>query len=397
MALNLANLEASPDPVADDAVVSSPRKSANRDAAGRSGPSWLARLNQIELHASKRVGVAELVLFTQQLALLLGTGNSIAPSIGAMASQMRSPIFRQTLERVHARLEEGIPLSDCLKQHPKVFDALYISIVRAGEASGALRESLDRLAHMLEVERQVKARIREAMTYPMVLTVIMFAVVLFMVFYMVPRFEDIFAEIGDELPLSTRCLLGGMQFLRSRWWLAIPILVAAAFTVRRVLTSQAVARVWDRLKLKLPLVGRLFYGAYLYRLFSSLGLLLSSHVPHLEAIDIARHSVRNERFQELFDRLREQVEAGRGVAAAFLEVRFLPEAVQLMISTGEASGALDTVMARLSERYREELESDIRRLSTLIEPVMLVAMGVAVGFIAVSFIMPLFKLSRAVH
>ena len=169
------------------------------------------------------------------------------------------------------------------------------------------------------------------------------------------------------------------------------------FTVRKAMMSRRAARVWDRLKLRLPLVGRLFFAAYLYRMFSSLGLLLGSHVPHLEAIEISRHAVRNVRFEALFDRLREQVEAGRGVAAAFIEVGFLPETVQLMISTGEASGALDTVMARLSERYREDLERDIRRLGTLIEPIMLVGMGVAVGFIAVSFIMPLFQLSRAVH
>ncbi len=397
MALNLAEFEKRAQPASGRSAGASPAAPSRKARPGAAPSGWLARINQIEIRTSNKVGTEELVLFTQQLTMLLSTGNGLAPSIGVLAAQVRSPMLRGTLESVHSRLEEGIPLSDCLRKHPKVFDTLYVSIVRAGEASGALRESLDRLSHMLEVQRQLHARIREAMTYPMVLTAIMTVVVLFMIFYMVPRFEDIFAELGDELPITTRLFLGGLEFLRSRWWIAIPILGAGMFTVRKAMMSRRAARVWDRLKLRLPLVGRLFFAAYLYRMFSSLGLLLGSHVPHLEAIEISRHAVRNVRFEALFDRLREQVEAGRGVAAAFIEVGFLPETVQLMISTGEASGALDTVMARLSERYREDLERDIRRLGTLIEPIMLVGMGVAVGFIAVSFIMPLFQLSRAVH
>jgi len=388
VAINLTETQpkTAPAPESGTAGPAPPKKSGN----------FLGRLNEIQI-GSSTVSLDDKVLFTQQLALLLQTGNSLLPSIHALGAQVRSVPLKKTLQSVHARLEEGAGLSECLARHPKVFDSLYVSIVRGGEASGALQEGLERLAHMLQVRKTLQARIREAMTYPMVITGIMVLVVGFMMFYMFPRFEDLFVELGDELPMSTRILLGTTNFLRSRWWIALPILIAVGIAIRKGLQSPAFRHTWDHFKLRLPGVGRLFYSAYLYQLFSSLGLLLSSKVPHLEAIEIARHAVKNAKFEVLFNRLAEQVEAGRGVAAAFQEASFLPEAVRLMLSTGESSGALDTVLTRLSDRYREELESDIKRLSTLIEPVMLVGMGLVVGFIAVSFIMPLFKLSRTMH
>lgn len=388
MAINLTDTQPKTSP---------PPKGGKADSApSKNSNSLLARLNKVQIGSSK-VSLDELVLFTQQLALLLQTGNSLLPSINALAAQVRSVPLKRTLRSVHARLEEGAGLSDCLARHPQVFDTLYVSIVRAGEASGHLREGLDRLAHMFQVRKTLQGRVREAMTYPIVISCIMVLVIGFMMFYMFPRFEDLFIDLGDELPMSTRLLLGTTNFLRSRWWIVLPIVIAVGIAARKGLQSPAARRAWDHLKLRLPGVGALFYSAYLYQLFSSLGLLLSSKVPHLEAIGIARHAVKNAKFEVLFDRLAEQVEAGRGVAAAFQEASFLPEAVRLMLSTGETSGALDTVLTRLSDRYREELESDIKRLSTLIEPVMLVGMGLVVGFIAVSFIMPLFKLSSTMH
>jgi type II secretory pathway component PulF len=218
-----------------------------------------------------------------------------------------------------------------------------------------------------------------------------------MMTYMFPRFADLFVGLGDELPPTTRMLMGLADFVRSRWWLLPPIAGVVGFAAHQLWKSRAMRGGWDRMKLSLPWVGRLYQEAYLYQLFASLGLLLGSHVPHLEAIRIARETVHSVRYQAFFDRLAELVEAGRGVAQAFLEAPFLPGAVKLMVSTGETSGALNVVMARLSERYREDLESDIRRLSAMLEPILLVVMGLVVGLVAVSFIMPLFKLSRAVH
>lgn len=299
--------------------------------------------------------------------------------------------------QVHARLEGGSRLSECLEQYPLVFDTLFVSIIRAGEASGALRESLDQLAGILEMRRRLYGRIREAMTYPAILTCIMGIVIVFMMTYMFPRFSELFADLGDELPWTTRMLMGSATLLRSRWWAVIPIAIMAVVGVQKLWKMEALRRLKDWLKLGLPFVGALYTEAYLFQLFSSLGLLLGSRVPHLEAIGIARKAVGNVLYQGFFASLAEHVEAGRGVAQAFQESRLFPQTVKLMIATAEGTGALDTVMTRLSQHYREELESHIRRLSTLIEPIMLVIMGVMVGFIAISFIVPIFKLSRAVH
>ncbi|MFH1142989.1 MAG: type II secretion system F family protein [Candidatus Eisenbacteria bacterium] len=349
------------------------------------------------LFGARHASLDDLVLLTRQLALLLQSGNGLVPSMAALARQTRSPGLRTVLPQIHARLEEGRTLSSCLEAHPRVFDQLFVSIVRAGEASGELRESLVRLAGILETRKQLQGRVREAMTYPLVLTVIMFAVVVFMMTYLVPRFSHLFEALEDALPWSTRVILATMHLIRSRWWALIPIAILGALGARALLRREAVHRGWDRLKVSLPLIGRLYTEAYLFQLFSAFGLLLGSRVPHLAAIEIVGLTVRNARYADFFEGLARHVEAGRGVSQAFREADFLPETVKLMVATGEMSGTLDTVMAQLSDHYRQELEGDIRRLGTLVEPVMLVIMGLVVGFIATAFILPLFRLSRLVH
>jgi type II secretory pathway component PulF len=389
MAIDLARIQAAPEPhPAPVTVVPEHRAASAGRATGWNNPAWLQ---------PRGVPVEELVLFTQQLALLLQTGNGIAPSIEILATQARAPALRIALLDVRQRLVAGSELSEGLERHPRVFDRLFVSIIRAGEKSGELRRSLESLAGMIEVRRRLRARIREAMTYPIVLSVIMAGVVVFMMTYMFPRFADLFADLGNELPITTRMLLGLAGFLRSRWWILPPIAGLAGYGIHRLWQVERVRQGWDGLKLSLPFVGRLYHEAYLYQLFASLSLLLGSHVPHLEAIRIAREAVRNVRYQAFFNRLAESVEAGRGVSQAFVEAPFLPGAVKLVVTTGESSGSLPLVMGRLSERYREDLESDIRRMSTMLEPILLVVMGLLVGLVAVSFITPLFKLSRAVH
>jgi len=388
MALDLARIEA--DRTADRGEAQEPARAPAGRA--RTGSGW-----NRGLFSGRRASLDELVLLTRQLSLLLQSGNGLVPSMAALAQQTGSPTMHAVLGDVHERLQEGRTLSSCLEAHPRFFDPLFVNIVRAGEASGELRESLIRLSSILETRRRLRARVREAMTYPLILTVIMAGVVVFMLLYLVPRFGTLFQEMGDALPWSTRLILGSVDLARSRWWALIPMIGVAVVGGRALARREAVRRVWDWLKVSLPVVGRLTTEAYLFQLFSAFGLLLGSRVPHLAAIDIVRATVRHSRYQSFFAELQRHVEAGRGVAQAFREADFLPETVKLMVFTGEMSGALDTVMVHLSEHYREELESDIRRVSTLVEPVMLVVMGLMVGFIATAFILPLFRLSRLVH
>lgn len=388
----------------DVAKVESPRAPSLRDARGAVPAAEIRRKrprkgkrNEIRLPGSNRVTLDETVLFTRQLALLIETGNSLAPSIDALSSQVGSQAMQTVLDDVHRNLEEGIELSESLRKHPKVFGNLYVSLVKAGEASGALHESLVRLAGILDVRRRLRNRMKDAMTYPAVLTCVMGATVVFLMTYVVPKFADIFDSMGDELPMSTRMILGTADFLRTRWWMAVIALIAAGFVLRILWKTPPVRLLWDRIKIGMPVVGSITSEAYLFQLFSSFGLLLRSRVPHMEAILIAKEVVRNAYYESFFDRLAKNVEAGRGFAVAFREASFLPNTVKLMISTGESSGALDTVMTRLADHYRESLEGGIKRLSLVFEQVMLVVMGVVVGFVAISFILPIMKMSKAVH
>lgn len=375
-----------------------PTLRALRGAPTDSPPeSLLTRMNRVKLFSGRGVTLDDLVLLVQNLVLMLQNGTGLVPAIAAMASQAERPVLGQILTGVRDQLEGGAVLSDCLARHPKAFDSMFIAAVRAGEASGVLVESLTRLSGMLDVRRQLRVRLREALTYPAVVTAVMGVVVVFMLVYMVPKFGEIFSDMWDELPLSTKFMLRSATLLRSRWWAVLPTLLAIGTGVRWLLRHPRATALWDRAKLVLPVTGRFYGTAYLYQIFASLGMLLGSRVPHLEAIAIVRQSVRAPRFEGFFDSLSDHVEAGRGMSRAFTEATFLPEPVKLTVSTGESAGALDTVMVRLGERYREDLEGDIRRLATVIEPIMLVVMGVMVGIIAVSFILPMFKLSRAMH
>jgi len=308
-------------------------KDAEEPKSGVAG--FYDRLNQVHLLEPKNVGLQELSLFTQQLALLIETGNGLVPSVEALSRQVSSPALRKVLGTVHGRLEEGNDLSACLQKHPDVFDSLYISLVRAGEASGALKESLVRIGGILEVRRELRNRVREAMTYPAVLATIMVGTVIFLLVYMVPKFSDIFDALGDEIPRATAMLLGFADLMRSSWWLLLPIAGLTALAGRWLWKRERVRRLRDRLMLSLPLLGDLTTRSYMYQLFSSLGLLLSCRVPHLEAIGIARQVVRNAYYREFFGKLEQQVRAGRGMSNAFQEASFLPETVKLMVSTGE--------------------------------------------------------------
>ncbi len=338
----------------------------------------------------------ELGIFCRQLALLLETGNALVPSIAALGGKLDG-LLGTILRDVHARLEEGHSFSECLSKHPGTFDPLFVNIVRAGEATGELRQSLERLASVLETRTQLHRRLREAMTYPIVLLVVMVLVLTFMSIFVLPRFDRMFADMGAELPLVTRLLLGFDRFIGSSWPILGPISLVAAFPVRKLWRSKRMCSWRDDMKLRLPIVGKLYTESYLFQMFMSLGLLIGTRVPLLDAIRITRGSVANVHFEQFFDRLAESAEDGLGLANAFAESSILPDAVKLMIATGESSGSLHVVMTRLSQRYRDELESDIRRLSSAIEPVMLVVMGILVGVVAIALVVPLFRLSQAVH
>lgn len=347
----------------------------------------------------RRSGVTrdDLVVFSRQLALLLQTGNALVPSVEALSTMFHSPRFRGVLEDVHGRMEEGRGFSDALARHPRVFDDTFVSLVRAGEASGALRASLERVAELLEIHDRLRKRTQEAMIYPTLLLCILSAVVFFMTTFVLPRFAQVFEDFDAELPALTRAVLFATDTLRSSWPFLIPMIPLSIVALRKVLRTRRAREALDEAKLKLPLVGRLYSEAYLFQMFVSLGMLLGTRVPLLDAIKITRGTVRNARYDGFFSQLADSVEEGRGMALPFSRAPFLPDAVKLMITTGESTGALDVVMVRLAERYRDALESDIRRLSSVIEPVMLVLMGIVVGTVVISLILPLFKLSQAVR
>jgi type II secretory pathway component PulF len=402
LAIDMAKIHSKPKPAAEgiglptrEASVPMEQPSSRRPKGERE--NFLTRLNKIQLFESKKVTPEDVIFFTQQLALLLDTGNSLAPAISALAKNASSPPLKKVLEQVTSDLEAGADFSASLGKHPAIFGSFFVSLIKAGEASGALSKSLKRIKGVLEVRRTLRTKIREAMAYPVVLLSIMGVTLVFMFIFIIPKFESIFAGMEDLLPASTRMLLGTSDLIRTQWMLLLPIALAAAVGLRFLVRRPFLHSAWDRIKLKLPLLGPMASLGYLHQLFSSFGLLLGSRVPLLETIGIAREAIKCTQYELFFERLSRNVEAGEGLAGTFQEARFLPETVKLMVSTGEQAGALDTVMVQLAEHYRQELESNIQRLSVVLEPVMLVVMGTMVGIIAVSFIVPIFKMSKTME
>jgi type II secretory pathway component PulF len=387
MAINVARINAGPQ--VSEAAESTPRKNA--------GAKRGAALGRLLPFLSDRVTLEDLAIFTRQLALLLRTGNGLVPSIEALSRQGRSPAMRRVLDQVHSGLQDGNPLSDSLERSPEAFEPMYVNIVRAGEATGALQQCLEELTKMLDIQRAMRARIKEAMVYPIVLLCLMGGVMVFMMAFVLPRFAKLFEGIEEELPVTTRFLLGAGQLFSSRLWVLIPIILFLALLTRWVLSSGASRRAWDRMRFKIPVVRELIEQGYMLRMFSSMSLLLANHVPLLEAINIIKHILKSSRYRAFFANLSSQVEAGQGVTPAFQEARFFPDIVKLMVATGESSGALDKVAENLADKYREDLERGVKRLSALLEPIMLVIMGALVGLIALSFIVPIFKMSKAIN
>jgi len=398
MALDVARIqtigEAAQDPIASKRSERPALEVVRKAGAGSSPRSWAHRVRALW---SRRMSLEDQAVFTRQLALLLQTGNGLVPSIEALARQARTAAMKKELTRIHSELQAGKSLSEALERNQAAFGSVFVSLVRAGEATGALRESLEELSKMLDIQRGLRSKVREAMAYPTVLLCMMCGVLAFMMVFVLPRFAELFEGIEEELPVTTRFLLRSGRLLDSSSWKILPIILAAVVAAAWLWRSRTLHRAWDWLRFRIPLVGGLIEQAFMLRLFSSMGLLLGNHVPLLESIHIVRNLTTSSRYRGFFEDLRKNVEAGRGVAPAFQEARFLPDTVKLIVATGERSGALDKVMTTLAERYREDLEKGVRRASTLLEPLMIIVMGAFVATIAISFIVPIFKMSKAVH
>jgi type II secretory pathway component PulF len=346
---------------------------------------------------ARKIGVAERMAFTEQLALLLETGVSLAEAIKVQHRQTQDEGLAAILGSIAASVSEGKPFSTSLALHPEMFSRTYVSLVAAAEDGGFLPEVLEQLRTMDEKSSELRSNIISALTYPAFLILFSFAVVIFVLVVIFPKFQSLFMSIRDQLPAPTLVLMMLSDVLRSYWWLILLLLAAASGLAWAWARTAAGKRTLDRLKLRLPLLREIYLQLYLNRTLSVLGMSLANGVPITAALKAAQDVADNCVFFEFLQTVQRHVNEGRGVAVGFLEAQFMPPMLQQMIATGDRTGNLAKVMTRVADFYGRELNKRVATLAKAVEPVMLLVMGVVVGLIVASLILPIFKLSRAVH
>ncbi|MDQ6713522.1 MAG: type II secretion system F family protein [Candidatus Dormibacteraeota bacterium] len=342
-----------------------------------------------------QISKADIILFTRQLATFVSAGIPMSRGLDTIARETASPLFRRVILSVLDDLEGGQNLSEALAKHPRVFSTLYVDLVRVAELTGNLDATLKDLAGYLRRDLNTFRRVRAAMIYPAVILVVATGVVIILVFFALPAFVRIFAEFRVELPLSTRILIGIVNFTQ-RWGLAIAAgLASAAALITLALRTERGVLAKDSLILRLPVIGPIVLSAILNRFARMLSMVLKAGLPLGQTFDAVIAGTGNRVFQRRLATMRDQMNGGDGFAGPLARTLLFPPMMTQMVRVGEETGTLDAYLEQAADFYEEELEYRIRAMTSLIEPIMTVGVGIVVGFIAVSLISAMYGLIGA--
>lgn len=342
----------------------------------------------------RRVRGDEVIFFATQMAVMVETGVSITDALEGIIEQTVSPAFKGVLAKVLADVQSGTPFSLALAKHPRAFKPLFVNLVRASEASGKLGIMLDRCAAYLTNQRDTRRKVVGAMIYPAFLMTMAIGVVIFLLTYLMPKFLTIYRGRENLLPAPTKALIAVSNAFSHGWvsWLAAA--VALALAALWLLRSTSGGRARDWLALHVPLIGGMLHRALLVRSLRTLGTLIDAGVSLLDAVSITRAVVGNRYFQDLWDTVDERVQQGEQLSSPLLQTTLIPRSVTQMVRAGERSGQLGEVLARISTFLERDLEQSIRRVTLMIEPLMIFVVGAIVGSIVIALLLPIFTISR---
>ena len=339
-----------------------------------------------------RVKLKDLSIFSRQFATMINSGLPLLRTLAILEDQTESPTLQKVVRDMRVDVEKGSSLSASMANHPKAFPPLYISMCRSGEASGTLDQVLVRLADTIENEVTLRRKIKSAMTYPIVVMVLVLLILTAMLLFVVPTFEDLYSSLGGQLPLPTRILLSISKTFRSSFFIVVAIVAALVFAFRAWKKSDKGRYRWDRFKLKMPIFGTLFHKAALSRFSRTLSVLNRSGVPILQSLDIVAETVGNELIARAVKDVQAGVKEGETIAAPLSRHEVFPPMVVQMMAVGEETGALDTLLEKIADFYDEEVEAAVDSLTSLIEPLMIAVVGGAVGTIVICLYLPLFNI-----
>jgi type IV pilus assembly protein PilC len=343
--------------------------------------------------AFKKVKPKSLQIFSRQFATMIDAGLNVVNALHILEEQTDDKYLSVVVGEVRADVEGGSLLSQALARHPKIFSRLYVAMVEAGEEAGILDEVLDRLAVQIEKEANIKRRVKGAMIYPALVVSFASLVLVAMLLFLIPVFEKLYKELGGQLPMLTQALITASDILRSYWYVIFPAIGLAFFTFFRWKRSEHGRRNWDRFKLRIPMkIGDIVLKVTMARFSRTLSTLVAAGIDIIKALEITGTTAGNWVVEDALVTVREKVHAGVPIAQPLIEHPVFPPMVSQMVKIGEETGELDAMLDKIADFYEEEVDASISALTSIIEPIMMIGVGIMVGTIILAMYMPMFKL-----
>jgi general secretion pathway protein F len=343
--------------------------------------------------AMGRVSVRDIALMTRQFAVLLRAGMPFVEALSAMLEQTSKARLGKALYDVRDKVNAGCTLADALAKHPRIFNDLYVSMVRAGEASGTLEPVLFRLADVLESQAKLKARLLSTLAYPMFMALFASSVIVFLMVVIVPRITQIFQKQEQELPNITKALIGTSDFIAGNWYYMIGTVVLLFVSWRFWISRPAGRLVWDRFKLSVPGYGGLYLKVLAARFSRTLGTMLQSGLTMLTALDVVKSVVGNQHIEKILDEVRSSVRRGQDLGRPLRDAGVFPPMMLHMVDLGQRSGQIEDMLMRVADTYDDDVRMTVDALVGLLEPVIIIVMGIFVGFLVLAILLPILKMS----
>jgi type IV pilus assembly protein PilC len=341
----------------------------------------------------KKVKPKALQVFARQLATMIEAGVSVVGALVTLEEQTEDAYLAETLGEVRSDVESGLVLSKAMARHPKVFNRLFIAMVEAGESSGTLDEVLDRVATQIEKETQLKRRVRGAMIYPAVVISFAILVLIFMLLFIIPVFVKVFEDLDGELPKLTQWVMTASDLLRNYWFIIFPAMIGAAFGLRKLKRTEQGRQNWDRFKLRIPMkIGDVVQKVALARLSRTLSTLVAAGVDIIQALEITGSTAGNWVIEKGLANVGTKVQEGARISEPLTEDPIFPPMVAHMVKIGEETGELDKMLGKIADFYEDEVDASIQALTSIIEPVLMIGVGIMVGTIVISMYLPMFKM-----
>lgn len=341
-----------------------------------------------------RITSGDVLVFTQELSTLVSAGLPLDRSLRIMVELTENRKFKEMIENVLKAVEGGNSLAEALAKHPKIFSRLYTNMIRAGEAGGVIELILKRLGEYLESMRETRDFVISALIYPIILTVTGACLITFMLVWVIPKFALIFEDMGQALPLPTKILMAISNGVVSYWWLILGALIAAGVAWKRFLNTEEGKSKWDRTKFRFGPTRRFIQRSEVARFSRTLGTLIRSGVPILEALNIVKETMGNLVFAEAISGVRKKMKEGESVARPLQESSVFPALSIHMITVGEETGQLDEMLLKVADTYEKEVKNNVKRMIALLEPALILVMGVLVGFVVLSMLLAVFSVNE---